>query len=74
VISATEAEGTFRITGHTPAAIDEELNTACEAAREHAVREGRNGLLVTRHGPDLYTVAVSSNVPYGQTREHDRWE
>lgn len=74
MILAIEAEGTFRITGDTPAAIDEELNAACEAARAHAVREGRNGLLVTRHGPDHYTVSISSNVPYGQTREHDGWE
>jgi hypothetical protein len=40
-----------------------------EIAREHAVKESRHGILVTQHSYSSYTVAVSRDVPYGQTHE-----
>jgi len=39
-------------------------------AREQAMQEGRHGILVTQHGYTSYTVAVSRDVPFGQTLEH----
>jgi hypothetical protein len=33
------------------------------------MQERRHGILVTQHGYTSYTVAVSRDVPYGQTHE-----
>jgi hypothetical protein len=33
------------------------------------MKERRHGILVTQHGYTSYTVAVSRDVPYGQTHE-----
>jgi hypothetical protein len=33
------------------------------------MQECRHGILVTQHGYTSYTVAVSRDVPYGQTHE-----
>ena len=73
LVLTIESEHFFQVTGVTPALLDEDLNAALDAALAQAVGEGRRGLLVTRHGPDRYTVIVTSEVPYGQTREHDSW-
>ncbi|WP_258074004.1 hypothetical protein [Arthrobacter sp. Y81] len=50
---------------------DEYLNAAVEAALQYATKEGRHGILVTRHGHTTFTVAVSGKVPYGQTWEEN---
>jgi hypothetical protein len=59
----------LEITAYDPDTVETDLNTAVEIAREHAMRECRHGILVTQHGYTSYTVAVSRDVPYGQTRE-----
>lgn len=59
----------LHITGDTAATIQADINTAVELIKIHAIEEGKHGILVTRHGPGNYTVAISSNVPYGQTLE-----
>lgn len=59
----------LKITAHAPATIEKDLNAAVEIAREQAVKERRHGILVTQHGYTSYTVAVSHDVPYGQTPE-----
>jgi hypothetical protein len=59
----------LEITAHDPDTIENDLNTAVEIAREHAVREHSHGILVTQHGFTRYTVAISRDVPYGQTHE-----
>lgn len=59
----------LEITAHDPDTIDHELNTAVEIVREHAVKERRHGILVTQHAYTRYTVAISRDVPYGQTLE-----
>ena len=59
----------LEITAHDPVTIENDLNTAVEMAREHAMQERRHGILVTQHGYTSYTVAVSRDVPYGQTHE-----
>lgn len=43
--------------------LDEDLNTADKAAIPYATKEGRHGILVTRHGHTTFTVAVSGKVP-----------
>lgn len=54
-------------------AIDETLNAAVSIARERAMKRGRDGILVTQNGYSSYTVAVSPEVPYGETRERRQW-
>lgn len=56
------------------ASIDRELDTAVAALREQALHERRRcGILVTRQGPDSFTVALSDAVPFGLTREKQDW-
>lgn len=37
------------------------------------MQERRHGVLVTQTGFSRYTVAVSRDVPYGETRELRQW-
>ena len=74
MITTIEPDRYFHVTGHAQGQIDDDLNTAVEKARAHASNEAWLGILVTRHSPDLYTVALSSLVPYGQTLERDDWD
>lgn len=48
-----------------------DLDEAVQRAEKYAQRGGRQGVLVSRHEPTLYTVLVSDNVPYGLTYERD---
>lgn len=50
---------------------DEHLNAAVEALQTKAAEHGRLGILVTRDSHNLgrYTIALSSNVPFGFTYE-----
>lgn len=59
----------LEITAHDPHTLENDLNSAVEIAREQAMKECRHGILVTRHGYTSYTVAVSRDVPFGQTHE-----
>ena len=59
----------LEITANDPHTVENDLNTAVEIAREHAMKESRHGILVTRHSHTSYTVAVSRDVPYGLTQE-----
>lgn len=55
-------------------ALQEQLNIAHEEVRSLAISGGRNGVLITRHRHDTFTVAVSPDVPYGMTYERDHRE
>ncbi len=47
-----------------------ELLTGAEAfLRPIAIAHGALGILVTRHDPRRYTVALSDSVPFGETHE-----
>lgn len=59
----------LEITAHDPDTIENDLNTAVDIARKQAMQECRHGILVTQRGYTSYTVAVSRDVPYGQTHE-----
>lgn len=51
------------------ASMERQLDEAVTAATARAMREGRKGILVTRHDYGLFTVALSDVVPFGLTRE-----
>jgi hypothetical protein len=53
--------------------MDAELDAAVTAAKAQALAGERYGILVTRHGVDKFTVALSEDVPFGMTREHQAW-
>jgi photosystem II stability/assembly factor-like uncharacterized protein len=72
VITTTETGRIYRVTGDKRHIVTADLDAAVELAQQHAMGEGKHGVLVTRHGPASFTVAVSADVPYGisQEREH----
>ncbi|NKX56580.1 hypothetical protein [Arthrobacter mobilis] len=51
--------------------VQRQLESAAEEARRAAMADKRHGILVTRHRPDTFTVAVSPEVPFGMTYERD---
>ncbi|GAA1272673.1 hypothetical protein GCM10009589_28470 [Arthrobacter pascens] len=69
MITATETEHIYHVTGDKPRLIDEDLSKAVELAQRRAMKEGRGGILVTRCAPGSFSVEVSADVPYGVTRE-----
>jgi hypothetical protein len=71
MIITIEADRYFHITGLSRTEIEDSVNTAVEMARDHSMSEGWQGILVTRHGADMYTVNLSAEVPYGATVERD---
>jgi hypothetical protein len=71
MITTIEPGRYFHVTGQTQGQIDDDLLAAVKKARAHADQEPWLGILVTRHSPEVYTVALSFLVPYGQTYERD---
>ena len=69
MITTVEEGRHLHITGDTGDTIQTDLNTAVDIVKIQAIQEGRHGILVTRHGPGNYTVAISPEVPYGRTLE-----
>jgi hypothetical protein len=55
------------------ASMERRLDEAVTLARTRAMQERRQGILVTRHDYDSFTVALSDAVPFGMTREHHDW-
>jgi hypothetical protein len=45
------------------------LDDAEASLRQVATPHCYSGILVTRHNPSRYTLALSDTVPYGETRE-----
>ncbi|HEX9226037.1 MAG TPA: hypothetical protein VF885_05215 [Arthrobacter sp.] len=45
------------------------LNEAEAALLPTAIARGLEGILITRHQPGRYIVALSETVPFGETRE-----
>lgn len=52
-----------------PGRLHELLNDAEAVLRELAMCQGSAGILVTRHAPGRFTLALSEAVPFGETRE-----
>jgi hypothetical protein len=60
----------LQVTAADSASMQNHLDEAVAAATAQAMRERRQGILVTRHGFGSFTVALSDAVPFGLTREH----
>lgn len=69
MITTVKAGSTYHVMGDNPWSIQEDLSAAVEMARHEAMKDRRQGILVTRLGPGSFTVALSTNVPYGITQE-----
>jgi len=52
-----------------PSRLDKLLDDAEAALRQLASPHCYSGILVTRHTPSRYTLAVSDTAPYGETHE-----
>ena len=61
----------YSVTADEHQLIAERLDAAEKFARAQALKGGSHGILVTRHGPTSFTVTLSTDVPYGITRERD---
>jgi hypothetical protein len=61
------------VTGQDPEAIQENFTAAVDAAREQAMLGRGVGIMITQYDFDSFTVALSPDVPYGQTREQRRF-
>ena len=66
----TQAAGPVEVLVDEPGRLDELLDHAEAVLRRAAAAHGCAGILVTRHDPGRYTLALSDTVPFGQTREH----
>ncbi|MEV8112385.1 hypothetical protein [Pseudarthrobacter oxydans] len=69
----TTAELPITITATDRASMEHQLDEAVAVAMTHAMHEGRQGILVTQHDKDSFTVDISETVPFGLTREHREW-
>lgn len=68
MIATIETGRIYRVAGDNARIVSEDLNAAVDVAQQHAVAEHKHGVLVARHGPASFTVAVSGDVPYGSTQ------
>jgi hypothetical protein len=55
------------------ASMERRLDEAHAEAVKQAVDTGNYGILVTRHSPKRFTVALSDSVPFGLTVERQLW-
>jgi hypothetical protein len=70
----TTSELLFTVIVETRATMDRQLAEAEEAARAKALDYGSRGIVITRHNLNLFTVALSNEVPFGLTVEQQLWE
>lgn len=62
----------YHVTGNLPRLIDQNLDAAVELAVKHSIETGgTHGILVTRHRPGSFTVALTSEIPFGTIQERD---
>lgn len=59
----------FHVSGSSPHEIASLITEAVGLAHENSKDHGWLGVLISRHNPSLYTVALSHLVLYGQTAE-----
>ena len=71
MISPIEAGRAYFVEANEPRLIEKDLNAAVDEALEDAMTGGRHGILVTRRGHTTFTVEVSDEVPYGQTKKEN---
>ncbi|MDQ0689076.1 MULTISPECIES: hypothetical protein [Micrococcaceae] len=62
------------ITASSRSELEQRLDDAVSAARQRAITSGRGeGILVTRHDYNVFTVVLDSTVPFGLTMEQEHW-
>jgi ribose 5-phosphate isomerase len=61
------------ITATDRASMERQLDEAVAVAMTRAMHQGRQGILVTQHNNDSFTVDLSDVVPFGLTREYQEW-
>ncbi|WP_139006256.1 hypothetical protein [Arthrobacter crystallopoietes] len=64
-------DATIEVQVESRAAMDERINAAVEEMKGLALQCRTGGILVTRHEPGRFTVAISDSVPYGYTEQRD---
>jgi hypothetical protein len=69
----TPVDFPIAITATDHASMEHQLDEAVALAMTRAMREGRQGILVTQHDHDSFTVDLSDTVPFGLTGEHREW-
>jgi hypothetical protein len=69
----TSVDLPIAVTATDRASMEHQLDEAVALAMTRAMREGRQGILVTQHDNDSFTVDLSDAVPFGLTREHQEW-
>jgi len=65
----SQATHTLEVVVSEPSRLYELLDDAEAALRQVALPHCYSGILVTRHNPSRYNLALSDTVPYGETRE-----
>ncbi|WP_427008544.1 hypothetical protein [Pseudarthrobacter sp. H2] len=68
-MTTAEAPLVLEVMTDGPRQIDAQLTAAVDAALEMAMESRQFGILVTRHDDTKFTVALSHEVPFGQTIE-----
>jgi len=63
---------TITIKARDALSLQADLHKAEQTARVHAAALGL-GVMVTQHDYSTYSVTISPNVPYGETREQRQW-
>jgi len=69
----TPIDRAIAVTATDRVSMERQLDEAVAIARTWAMEEGCQGILVTRHDFDSFSVALSDAVPFGLTREHQDW-
>ena len=69
----TEHDVAITVTVTDRFSLENQLDAAVSAVRERTTGERRRGILVTRHGANEFTVALSDSVPFGMTQENHAW-
>jgi hypothetical protein len=72
-MTTTTTEFTIALTVAGRADMERQLDQAVSEAKTEAMIERRRGILVTRHGFESFSVALSDAVPFVETREHQDW-
>jgi hypothetical protein len=72
-MTQTAARLVLEVTAADRITLDRQLDHAEFLAQQAAMKDRTGGVLITRHSPDRFTVAVSESVPFGVTRELSSW-
>lgn len=63
------SDSVLEITAHDPQMLEHHLNLAETIAIARAMEDRQHGIMVTRIDYSTYTVALTRDVPYGETHE-----